>query len=239
MTLSTSGDIQTEFLIRNNRTTTDTFITDVTLRAWEQEAHNYVTSYKKWPFTEGKFSTTYTGVTDETGFAVTDYPENWRTDSIRYATIGGKRYTKINFYKFQSFFEDNPASDMKYISDYARRIYINTIGNPGGSIYLWGQYTPSFDASDLTATTVFSYVDEEGNDAIVEKMSAYLAAREHRDAEATEHDQKAQVKLDAMWKRWGENQFDYQTVPDDGQWKRFDVQRGAMRDDLFRRDRWY
>src|SRR3990167_4083415 len=58
--MKTRDDIFTEVLVRNNRTTTDGFITDTNLKAWYRDAHVWASAYHKWPFSEGRVSTTFT-----------------------------------------------------------------------------------------------------------------------------------------------------------------------------------
>ena len=231
------GDIQEEFLIRNNRTTTDAFITDTILNDWVREAHRWVAGYKKWPFTEGKINTTY--VVDaslEVGF---NYPEGWKPDSIRLLQVGGKRFKKTNFYKYQEFREDNPQSKEKLFSDHGRLYYINPNADVAGTTTLWGQFNPQIDPTDKTATTVFSDVDEAGNEAMVEKMTVFLKGREHLIAEMELQDKRVRAILDEIWKQVADEQFAYQDVQGEGMFKRFDILKGALSDEIIKRDRFY
>ena len=237
MSLNTIGDIQTEFLVRNNLTTTDSFVTDATLTGWTKEAHVYCAGFKKWPFTEGRVSTTFASlVTSEDGYLVGEYPEGWKADSIRLLTIGGKRVDKKNFYKFQKYIEDNPSDNERIYTDYNRRYYVNPNIDLSGTVTAWGQYTPAPDYSIPASYTVFSNNDEEGNEAIVEKMTAYLKRREHLPQEAELHDKRASDKLAEIWVKVGDEQAMYQDTDGEGMWKRIDVVNGGFRDDLFNRD---
>jgi hypothetical protein len=235
--ITTIGDIQSEFLVRNNRTTTDGFITDQILKDWTREASNYCAGFHKWPFTEGRVSTTYASlVTSEDGYLVGEYPEGWKSDSIRLLTIGGKRVDKKNFYKFQQFIEDNPSDDERIFSDYNRRYYVNPRIDLSGTITVWGQYSPFFDTSLPGETTVFSSNEEEGNEAIVEKMTSYLKRREHQVQEAETYDQRTNLKLEEIWKKITDEQALYQDTDNDGMWKRFDAVNGGFRDDIMNRN---
>lgn len=230
------GDIITQVLVRNNRTTTDSFVTDTILQGWTSDANKWATSFHKWPFTEGRSSTTYTtSTTDENGLAYTTYPEGWKSDSIRILTIGGKRLQKLNFSDFLRYLEDNPASQERIYSDYNRQLYVNVNSDVSGTLTAYGQYTPLLDTTDLTATTIFSNYDEEGNEAIIEKMTSYLKRREHLPQEAELHDKRAIEKLEEIWNRIKDEQFAYQTK-DRNMFERFDVLQGDLTDDLFRRD---
>lgn len=249
MALRTTGDIITEVLVRNNRTTTDGFITDTIIQGWLKDAHMFTTSYHKWPVTEGRASTTFASyVTNEDGYLQGTYFEGWKSDSIRALTIGGKKVTKTNFYKFQKFLEDNPNATDRIFTDRARIIYVNPNIDLSGTVTAWGQYSPILDVTDMTATTVFSDADEEGNEAIVHEMSSYMFDRESPSTSLVRgkqvspsivKHQKAIEILDLMWKRVGDEQFGYNTTQDDGMFKRFDVLRGGFKEDLFRRDQFF
>ena len=87
------------------------------------------------------------------------------------------------------------------------------------------------------STTIFSNYDDEGNEAIVEKMTSYLKRREHLAQEAELHDQRAAAKLEEIWKRVQDEQYAYKTTKErEGMWKRIDVVEGGLNDELFRRD---
>lgn len=240
MALNTVGDIITEFLVRNNRTTTDSFITDSTVQGWVKDAHVWAAGYKKWPMTEGKASTTAASLgTSPEGFTTLAYPEGYKADSIRLLTIGGKRFKKKNFYKFQEFVEDNPQDSSKIYTDYARTVLINPMaGDVSGTVVVYGQYMPILDVTDLSAKTIFSDYDEEGNEAIVKKMKEYLKERERATAEAQLAAKEAADKLDAVQGLINDEQFGYQDTNNEGMYKRFDVLRGGFKEDVFRRDQW-
>lgn len=240
MALRTTNDIITEILVRNNRTTTDAFITDSTIQGWVKDAHVWAAAYKKWPFTEGKNSTTTaSAITNAEGYTSISYPEGWKSDSVRLMTVGGKRFLKRNFYKFQEYIEDNSSDTSKLWTDYGRQILINPNASEfSGTVVLWGQFQPVLDVTDMTSTTVFSDADEEGNEAIVEKASEYLKRREHMEYEAQVHGQTAMAHLNAVSERIAEEQYAYQDTQNEGLWKRFDITRGGFKEDVFRRDQW-
>lgn len=220
--LNTVNDIITEVLVRNNRTTTDSFITDTYLQGWVKDASNWATSFHKWPFTEARDqSTTWSG-TEEINYSTFNF--KYRSDSIRQMQIGGKRMKKLNFEDYQIFREAEPTATDRVFSDYARVLFINPYADVSGSLAVFGQSMPNLDTTDYTATTIFSTYDEEGNEAIVEKVSSYLKRREHLTQEAELHDQRASAKLEEIWKRIQDEQAMYQTHPDrGGMWERIDV----------------
>lgn len=223
--MRTQTDIITQVLVRNNRTTTDGFISDTMLKNWYKDAHSWASAYKKWPFTEGKVSTTYTA-TETWNF------EGYKADSIRFLTIGDKLYQKINFKDYKQMLDETPSSTDRVYTDYGRTIYINTASGGSGTLVVYGQYQPTLDITDETATTVFSDWDEEGNEAIVEKMTGYLKRREHLADEAELHDQRAVLKLNEVWDKIGGEQSNYQLRNGDGMFKRFDVLNGEFSDGI-------
>lgn len=230
--LNTTGDIMTEVLVRNNRSTVDSFVTDIMLFDWTRMAHKWAASYHKWPFTEGRTSTTFSA-TEEWNF------EGYKADSFRIVQVGGKRLTKLDFANYQIFREEEPNSDERVFSDFGRLLFINPNIDLTGTLTAWGQYEPIIDPTDLDATTVFSGSNEEGNEAVVEKMSGYLKRREHMHDEAELHDSRAIAKLEEIWKRVLDEQYAYQTHPDSGgMFSRFNVLRGLREDELFKRDQW-
>ena len=235
MSLSTAGDIITEVLVRNNRTTTDSFITDAMLQDWLRDAHVWANSLKKWPFTEGRSSTTFVTTTNEDGYIAISYPEGWKADSTRLMTIGGKQLKKTNFYEFQTFLENNTGNTERIFTDRARTYLVNPGIDVSGTLVVWGQYTPSIDPTDTSATTLFSGYDEEGNEALVEKMTSFMKRREHIPDEAELHDNRARAKLEEVWGRVADEQFAYHGTDGDGMFKRFSVIDGTY-DDGFKRD---
>ena len=240
MALRTTSDIITEVLVRNNRTTTDAFITDTTIQGWLKDAHIWAAAFKKWPMTEGKSSTTAASATTSAeGYTTLSYPEAYKADSIRLITIDGKRTLKKNFYKFQQFCEDNPNDTSKIWTDYGRQILFNpNISEFSGTVVMWGQYMPVLDVTDATSLTIFSDYDEQGNEAIVKKMTSYLKSREHLTEEAELFHVKASETLMEVKGLIDDEAFGYQDTQNEGWFKRFDVTRGGFKEDIFRRDQW-
>lgn len=236
--MKTTTELKNDILVKLGVSTTVAFYTDTILNDWLDQAHKWGAGYKKWPFTEGRVSTTYVAdSTDvEVGFV---YPEGWKPDSIRFLTVGGKRFGKKNFYKYQEFREDNNNDQAKYFSDFGLLYYINPRADVSGTTTLWGQYTPTtIDSTDNTAITVFSNNAEEGNEALVHEVMSYAKVKEKKLSEAQAHHQIAMQKLEELWKRFTDEQFGYQDTPGDGVFKRFDVLNGDFEDNI-KRDRWY
>lgn len=228
--LNTIGDIMTEVLVRNNRTTTDGFITDAMLQDWSRDAHVWAASFHKWAFSEGRASTTWVG-SEEVSF------EGIKSDSVRIMQIGGKRMQKLNFEDYQIYREENESGQDRVYSDFNRTLFVNPYADVSGTLVIYGQYQPALDSTDLAATTIFSGYDEEGNEAIVEKISSYMKRREHLTQEAELHDQRAIAKLEEVWKRAQAEQYNYKTHPDrGGMFGRIDVLNGLQNDEVWKRD---
>jgi hypothetical protein len=232
--LNDVGDLITELLVRNNRTTTDSFVTDAMLQGWTRMSHTWAAAYHKWPFTEGRLATTY--ATGSGPGSDEWYFEGYKSDSLRMLQVGGKRLTKLNFEDYQIMREESPGADDRVFSDFGRTVFINPNADISGTLYAYLQYEPNIDPTDLAATTVFSGYDEEGNEALIEKMTAYLKRREHLAQEAELHDARAAAKLEEVWKRVQDEQYAYKTHPErGGMWERFDVLDGRPTDE-FKRD---
>lgn len=233
MSLSTVGDLQTELLVRNNRTTTDSFITDAMLDDWFRQAHIWAAGYKKWPMTEGRVSTTYVSAQEEW-----NYPEGWKPDSIRLLKLGDKRYQRLAHEDYQIFREEQSDSDKRVWADFGSLYLVTPNAPDSGTLYVWGQYTPYVDTSDKTATTVFSNRMEEGNEAILLKMTQYLKERENDRTAADKVETKAKVLLEEGYKRYKDEQFTAHST-DRGMFKRIDVLHGSFEGEINREDRWY
>lgn len=218
----------TEVLVRNNRTTTDSFVTDAMLQDWLRQSHTWACAFKKWPFTEGRVSTTFASV-EEWSF------EGLKADTVRFIQVGGKRHQKINFEDYQIYREEQSSGQDRIFTDFGRLLLVNPNTDATGTLVAYGQYQPIIDPTDLAAETLFSSWDAEGNEAIVEKMSAFLKRREHLADEAEVHDQRASNKLTEVYERIGDEQFAYHDKGE-GMWERIDVIDGGLRDELFKRD---
>lgn len=236
--LNNLSDLKNAFLVRNQASTTIAFYTDTILNTWASEAHQWAASYSKWPFTEGRISTTYTTSTEEWSF------EGIKPDSIRFIQIGGKRFQKINFEDYQIYRENNTSTAetgtrTRIYSDFGRIVYINPNTDASGTLTVYSQYQPGdFTGTDTDEETVFSNIAEEGNTAIVEEMLSYAKLREKKLQEGKFHHERAEAILKALWDNIASEQFAYQSK-DRGIFERFDVLEGAVDDELLKRHQWF
>src|SRR3990167_8939855 len=151
--MRTFYDIKDEIIVQLGISTSVAFYTDAILDDWLDKAHKWTAGFKKWTVTEGRVSTTY--VADSATEVVFNYPEGWKPDSIRLLQVGGKRFKKTNFYRYQAFREDSSNSQDKIFSDFGRLYFINPNADVSGTTTFWGQYTPAtWDYTDNTALTV-------------------------------------------------------------------------------------
>lgn len=229
--MKTQSDIITEVLVRLNQTTTAAFYTDAMLSAWTDQAHKWAAAQHKWPFTEGRATTTYT-TTEEWNF------EGYKADSFRIVQVGTKRLNKLAYEDYLIFKESEPSASDRVFSDYGNTLFINTAVDSSGTLTVWGQYTPAtLDATDPTVQTVFTPTAEEGNDAIVEKVLYYAKVKEKKMNEAAVFETQAKLKLEELWKRIQDEQYAYQTHRDrGGMFKRIDVLSGLQNDEVWKRD---
>ena len=228
--ISTLGDIQDEFLVRSNVSTSVAFVTDTIINDWTRIAALWAGATHKFPFTEGRVSTTFSA-TEEWSF------EGYKADSFRLVQVGGKRLKKLDFRNYQIFREEEPNSDERVFSDFGRLVFINPNVDLAGTLTAWGQYTPVIDPTVKTDSTVFSGYDEEGNEAIVLEMLSYLKEREKKPRDAESLHLRAQAILDGIWQRVLDEQHAYQTHPDSGgMFERIDVLRGDYEEEILKRD---
>lgn len=228
-----AGDIIDEVLVELQAGTTAGYYSDAALRRWVDKAHKFAAGYKKWPFTEGRVSTTYSS-TEEW-----NYPEGWKPDSIRLLQVGGERFQKLNFEDYQIYKEEQPDGEDKIFSDFSLTYFVNTNADVSGTMTVYGQYTPAtLDLTTSNVATVFTLNGEEGNNAIAEEMLSYAKIREKNPAEAKMHHENAVAILDALWELVQGEKHAYHGK-DRGMFTRFDVLGGNLRDDLLDENRFY
>lgn len=218
----TKNDIKIQVLVRGGWSTTYT-IPEANLDLFVDRAHQFAAGYKKWPFTEGRVSTTFASlVTNEDGYLAGEYPEGWKSDSIRLMKIGGYEIGKREFYKFTKFLEDYSGDDERIFSDYARRYYINPNIDVSGTVTVWGQFTP---ASLVDNNTVFEG-ETEGDEAIIQMTMSYVYERLGEDSNAKSREATSRGILEELWARLQAEQHAYKLPPSDGMFERFDVLKG-------------
>ena len=178
------------------------YYTDSILNGFIKNSVVWASGYRKWPYTEGRVSTTWASTEENV------YPEGWKRDSIRYAQLGGKRLQKMDFESYQRFREDQPDATDRNYTDHNGLYFINPNIDLSGTTTLWGQYTPYVDEE---SSTPFSEVADDGNEAVIQRMMSYSMEKEKKTNEAIAYYQKAKEILDALWKQIQDEQFGYHT----------------------------
>lgn len=229
--ISTYNDISTDFIRKLGISTTSAYYSDAIIGSWAQQATRFATSYKKWPHTEGRVSTTFAS-TEEWSF------EGYKADTFRLLQIDSKRLNKLNFEDYQIFREEDSSGSDRVYTDFGRLVFINPNIDLSGTLTAYGQYTPvDIDITDLTATTVFSGKDEEANEAIVQEMISYAKTREKKSTEAEFFHKRALAILDGLWQRIQDEGYGYQTHRTrGGMFKRINVIDSGVEDDKIKRD---
>jgi len=231
--IQTTDEIRNDVIVKLGIATSSAFYTDKILNEWIQQGVRWATSYRKWPFTEGRIETTYTSANEEWNF------EGVKADAIRLLQIGGKRFEKVTFEDYQIFKEEESSGTAKLFTDFGRTVFINTNTDASGTLTAWAQFAPS--TLDMTANpssqTVFSNGDEEGNTAIVEEVLYYANLREKKPDVANFHHEKATQILDNVFKNYLDEQFNYKTFKTrGGMFKRVNIIDGNLDDGRFKRN---
>jgi len=234
--LTTIDDIKKEIVVRLGVSTTTAYYNETMLNNWILTATRWATSYKKWPHTEGRVSTTFASGSGEDSDEY--FFEGYKADSFRMMLIGGKRLDKLNFEDYKIMRESTPDASDRVFSSFGRLVYINPRIDLSGTLTAYGQYTPAdIDVTDNTAQTVFSGRDEEGNEAIVVEVISYAKMRQQKDTEAEFEHKRAMNILDSLWARVGDEQYAYKTHRTrGGMFKRVDVLNNRTEDDGIKRD---
>jgi len=214
-----------EICVRGGIDTTAGFYTDSMLEAEPNLAYKWASAYKKWPFTEYMDkSGVFASATEENAYPNTGF----KTDSIRMLKIGDDLFQKVVFIDYLKFRENHSSNTDKIFSDYGRILYVNP-NCDSGTMYAYGQLTPT-DMSAATDTTVFSGYDDEGDEAIIERTLYQLFKRAKKMSEAQECDLRARQTLEELWKRILDEQHAY-APKESGMWERLDIVDGEYYED--------
>ena len=229
------GEIRTEVLVRAGRDTTSAWLSEAFLNDWINQSHRWAAGYKPWPFSEARLSTTYTAV-EEWDF------EGLKADSVRILKVGDKLFEKLNFEDYLIYKENSASGSDRVYTDFNSTLFINTASGQSGTLTVYGQYMPADipdgdGAGADDAVTVFTPQGDEGNQAIIEKVLGNIANRESKPEIAQQHFSVALKLLEDLWKRVGDEQYGYKTTRDrGGMFRRFNVLRGGVNDNINRRD---
>lgn len=251
MALQTFGDIKNEVLVRLDQGTTVAYYTDSMLGDWINDAYKWAAGYHRWPAFDYVDSSTTTA-SPSLGTDGFTYPTNFKSESIRWmrdnnSNPSRRTYDKVRFQDYIQYQNDFPTGQDQIFSDFGRTFFVN-VNVASGTLYLYGSINaPFLDKSDPTGQTLFSGADEQANEAIVEKVLSYALVKQQTPVNfykgkyvsaAIVHASQGAEILDALWKNHQDEQFAYQAKNRE-MFKRFSVERGALRDDLLKRDQFY
>lgn len=217
----------TQLLVRLNRDTTSAF-TDTNVNDFLSQAHRWSANFKKWPFPEGRTSTTWASSTEEWNF------EGYQAESFRYLEVGGNRFTKLNFEDYKIYREDKSTGQDKVYSNFGGLVFVNPNAIVSGTLTAYGKYMPAnFDITDQTGETVFTEGNDEGNQAILEESQSYYYQRANDENKAQYHHNLAVEHLEKLWdKVKAEKALNQTHEVRGGMFKRIDVVEGGMRGDI-------
>lgn len=142
-----------------------------------KSGHLTATSYKDWPDLQR------TKITDTTTDEYYDYPDEFRTDSITDIAINNIAYEKKNYMDF-----------VRYCRDNADRLISRVAGL---TLDVSGCIQPEQFSVSVT-TTIFSYSDETGNDAIV-KFALADGIKKTNPNLSAQLETEARVLLERIW----------------------------------------
>lgn len=236
MALQTFNDIKTEVTVRLSVSTTMAFYTDAILNSDIDIAHRWASAYKLWPFTvrhDGSIAQTSATET----YAI---PADIVPNSIEFLQLGTFRHTKLNFEDYQIYREDFPSGQERIWSDFGGLLYINPMSDKTGTVDFWAHYIPAITTISDTVNTVFENAGSGsfGNEAIVNEVISYAMGREKKYNAVKEYHDKATEILDKAFATMALQRETYLTKNHDI-FKRFDVLKGALREDLIKRDQFY
>src|SRR3990167_28388 len=189
------SEFQSELLSRLQVADNSTLYTTSSVQTLIKDAHMWATALHPWPSLR-KAKTTSTD-----GSYYYDYPANFKTDSIFRVIIDEIEYNRKNFEDFLDFKENNSGrTDKKIFADFGRQIFIFPTPSIGTDNFdVWGEYQVT-QLSGASDTTIFTYSDETGNEAIVKKALSVALAKTNKQL-ATQEETEAKNILDGIYRK--------------------------------------
>jgi hypothetical protein len=184
--MQTYSEMQAELLSRAMAASNSTLFTTTRIQNVLQDAYQKATSIYLWPQLESAKKTDT--VASQYYY---DYPSDFRTDSVSRAIIDDEEYERKDFEDYLNYkLANSTDTDTKIFADHNRMIFVFPTPTANG--------TDNFDvlghiqASALATTTIFTYHDESGNEAVVKlglsvllaKINKNLAMQEENEAKA-------------------------------------------------------
>lgn len=130
-----------------------------------QNAYEWATNMFVWPdLVKAKTGST------KANYEYYDYPSEFRSNTIMRLVIDSNSYDRKNYEDYLQYKEDNSTTTKKMFSSYGRFFFVNPTpsSNGSGNMDIWGAVQAD-SLDDSTDTTIFSYNNPEGNEAIVQR----------------------------------------------------------------------
>lgn len=199
------------------------------LKRWINFGKDEAVARYPWPFTEIELSKEAAS-----GAERYNYPTGIKSDSIRYLSVNGKRYEKLLLEDYLKYKEDYPSGTDKVYSDRTRVLFINHLATDfGNSIIVYGQVIVDDMESTTVSSTVFSYAEPEGDEAIIKlAYSKALSSDKIKNPTKAKNERNEAFEiLDGIWERIRERQHTYRTK-DTPLFERLNVLEGGYDDEI-------
>ncbi len=200
--MQTYTELQTELLSRLMAASNSTLFTTTRIQTLIKDAYMWAVTQYNWPVLE-KAKITKTSA----GNYYYDYPAEFRTDSIIRVEIDGIEYDRKAFEDFLDYKNENPTDvSRKIFADFGRQIFIFPTPTVTGvsNFDVWGVIQPD-QLSGGTDTTIFTYHDESGNEAIVKKAFAVAMTKTNKNL-AVQEENEAKTILATIWQKVAQRQ---------------------------------
>ena len=171
--MTTRSDLETELLERLLVADNSTLYPSARLTMLIQNAYRWAKSLVIW---NDLVNARKTGTKVDHEYY--DYPAEFRSESIIRLEVDGEVYERKNFEDYLDYKDNNANTTKKMFASFSRRYFINPTPTLAGSynIHVWGAIEgDQLDSS--SSTTIFSYGNEEGNEAIIQKAFAVAIGR--------------------------------------------------------------
>ncbi len=140
-----------------------------------------------------------------------DYPDAWRSNALTRIVVNGELYRPKTFETYQNFkMESNPPPDpkLRIYAEFNRQFFLFPVPltapalvTDPDNIFVWGIRAKTPDMVADGDTTIFSYTEEEGNEAIVKLALSILLAKGKDKKSGQVEENEGNAILDQIWIR--------------------------------------
>jgi len=195
--MQTYTELKTELSSRLQVASNSTLFTTTRIETLIKDAYMWATSQYNWPILEkAKITSTIAN------HYYYDYPAEFRTDSIIRVVIADQEYDRKAFEDFLDYKDANADDTDTFIfADYGRQVFIFPTPTVSGSsnFDVWGTIQPT-QLSAGSDTTIFTYHDESGNEAIVKKALSVALSRSEKNLSVQEENEAKGI-LATIWQK--------------------------------------